>query len=125
MDWEVFGADRSTLLQSTAENAPELVLVAKNRAGYAFGRHGTFADQLGPWVARTKEAAGELLDAFLHRSSRELLFIDCVRDNSWAVPLVKSRNFQFSRPLTRMLRGPENCPGKPELICATLGPEFG
>jgi len=128
LDREVFGADRSMLLRSLAEEAPEFTLVAKHEAeiaGYAFGRRGSRADHLGPWMANSRDVAAALLDKFLNISGRELVFVDCVRANPWAVPLVKARGFEFSRPLTRMFRGTNRYPGQPEKLCAILGPEFG
>ncbi len=128
LDREIFGADRSELLRSLAEEAPEFTLVARRDAaivGYTFGRRGALADQLGPWMAHSEDVAVELLDEFLRRSRRDLLFVDCMLNNPWPVPLVKARGFEFSRPLTRMFRGTNKYPGRPELFCASLGPEFG
>jgi GNAT superfamily N-acetyltransferase len=128
LDREVFGADRSSLLRSLTEAAPDFTLVSTRDAeieGYAFGRRGSLADHLGPWMARTEDVAAMLLDEFLRRSGRQLVFVDCLRENPWALPLVKARGFEFSRPLTRMFRGTNSFPGQPELLCAALGPEFG
>ena len=128
LDRGIFGADRSGLLRSLTEEAPDFTLVARQEAGivgYTFGRRGALADHLGPWMAGTEDVAAELLDEFLHRCGRELAFVDCVRRNPWAVPLVKDRGFTFSRPLTRMFRGTNHYEGRPELLCAILGPEFG
>ncbi len=128
LDREYFGADRKGLLLSLLEEAPELALQAGDDAeidGYAFGRHGSIADQLGPWMAKTKEAGNYLFDEFLRRSRREFVFVDCMMANSWALELIKSRGFEFSRPLTRMFRGVNHNPGRPEIFCSSLGPEFG
>jgi GNAT superfamily N-acetyltransferase len=128
LDREIFGADRSSLLRSLTETAPDFTLVSRRESGiegYAFGRRGSLADHLGPWMARTEDVASTLLDEFLRRSGRELVFIDCLRENPWALSLVKARGFEFSRPLTRMFRGTNSFPGQPELLCAALGPEFG
>jgi GNAT superfamily N-acetyltransferase len=128
LDKEIFGTDRSGLLRSSAEYAPEFALVINHGseiAGYSFGRRGSLADHLGPWMARDEVAAASLLDQFLSRSERELVFVDCLPQNPWAIPLVKNRGFQFSRPLTRMFRGANKYPGRPDLLCAILGPEFG
>jgi GNAT superfamily N-acetyltransferase len=128
LDREIFGADRNRLLMSLAAAAPEFVLVAREVAGiagYAFGRRGSRADHLGPWMARSEDVAATLLDEFLRRSRRELVFVDCMRRNPWAVPLVQARGFEFSRPLARMFRGTNHYAGRPELLCAVLGPEFG
>jgi GNAT superfamily N-acetyltransferase len=128
IDLNVFGANRSELLRSLAQEAPHLTLIDQQEGeitGYSFGRLGSRADHMGPWVARDEGAAERLLNSFLLRSSRELIFVDCLRLNPWAVPLVKSRGFEFSRPLTRMFRGANEHPGQVELLCASLGPEFG
>jgi len=128
IDRETFGADRSWLLRSLNEEAPDFTLMAKQEArvtGYSFGRRGSFADQLGPWVARDKDVAAVLLDEFLHRSQRELVFVDCMSPNAWAAQLVKTRGFEFSWRLTRMVRGTNEYPGQPEFVCASLGPEYG
>jgi GNAT superfamily N-acetyltransferase len=128
LDREIFGADRSALLRSLAQAAPEFTLVDVSAAsikGYAFGRRGSLADHLGPWMARKEDVATELLDEFLRRSGRELVFVDCLKENPWAVPLVQARGFEFQRPLTRMFRGTNEHRGMPDLLCAALGPEFG
>jgi N-acetylglutamate synthase-like GNAT family acetyltransferase len=128
MDREVFGADRSGLLRSVASSAPELVTIARSGVavkGFALGRKGSQADHLGPWVAANALAAREVLEGFLLRSRRQVVFVDVVRDNPWAPALVAAKGFRFSRRLTRMYRGENAHPGRPELLCAILGPEFG
>jgi GNAT superfamily N-acetyltransferase len=127
-DKELFGADRSFLLRALCEEAPEFATAVWNEEflqGYAFGRRGLFADHLGPWVARTRAAADEILCGFLATSCRETLIVDCIKSNSMAVELLRSRGFAPSRPLTRMVRGPNLYPGRPDSFCAILGPEFG
>jgi predicted N-acetyltransferase YhbS len=128
IDREIFGANRSGLLRSLAQEAPHLTLVDQQEGkitGYSFGRLGSRADHMGPWVAHNEDAAARLLNLFLLRSSRELIFIDCLQLNPWALPLVKTHGFEFSRPLTRMFRGTNRYAGQIEVLCASLGPEFG
>jgi GNAT superfamily N-acetyltransferase len=128
LDCDVFGADRGDLLRSLHLDAPDFTLAVELQGqivGYALGRGGSRADHLGPWMSWDEPTAWELLDEFLRRSARDTVFVDCLKDNSMARALLRSRNFQFSRPLTRMVRGPNSHPGKPELLCAILGPEFG
>ena len=128
LDREVFGADRSRLLASLDRDAPEFTLLREekgNSAGYALGRHGSRADHLGPWMAGEESAAAEILDEFLRRTRRERVFVDIVKSNRFAENSARARGFVFSRPLTRMVRGPNAHPGRPELLCAVLGPEFG
>ena len=128
MDRDVFGADRSALLRSIANAAPEFVALTREDvvlSGYALGRRGSRADHLGPWVARTHAAAREMLDNFLLCSQREVVFVDVVKDNPWAPGLLREKGFGFSRGLTRMYRGENAHPGRRDLVCAILGPEFG
>jgi GNAT superfamily N-acetyltransferase len=128
VDREVFGADRGDLLRSLDREAPAFTLATHlhgRLTGYALGRRGSRADQLGPWMARDEASARELLEEFLRRSGRETIFLDCLKENPFARPLLHQRGFRFSRPLTRMYRGPNTHPGQPELLCAALGPEFG
>jgi len=128
LDAEVFGANRSALLQSVADAAPELGRVARHGAaleGYALGRKGSRADHLGPWISRNPSAARELLENFLEHSRRDTIFVDVPAQNPWASPLVQKKGFELSRPLTRMVRGENRHPGRPDLACAILGPEFG
>lgn len=128
LDREMFGADRSRLLISLDCEAAELTL-AKSAAGklvaYSFARHGSRADHLGPWMALEQSVAEEILDEFLRRSAREMVFVDVVKAHAFTEELLRSRGFVFSRPLTRMVRGPNFHPGRLEFCCAVLGPEFG
>ncbi|HUU13529.1 MAG TPA: GNAT family N-acetyltransferase [Terriglobia bacterium] len=128
LDREVFGAGRSALLQSLHHDAPEFTMATGfmgDLTAYALGRKGSRADQLGPWIGRDEASAQELLDEFLRRSARQTVFVDAMRENPFARVLLRSRGFEFSRPLTRMYRGPNNYPGRPDLVCAVLGPEYG
>jgi GNAT superfamily N-acetyltransferase len=140
LDREVFGADRTAVLRVISQSAPEFVQVATapadlaakgnltakaNLTGYALGRHGSHSDHLGPWIAYEEDAAADLLAGFLSRSSRESVVVDCLAANSWARGLLQASGFEFARPLTRMYRGDNRYPGRPEAICAVVGPEFG
>ncbi len=128
IDGEAFGADRSSLLQSLHDDAPDFTIMIRRGGvpdGYAFGRHGLFADHLGPWMAKDHLSAQHVLELFLARSTRETLLVDCLKSRNLVVSLLTSRGFTFSRPLTRMYRGPNTYPGRPEALCAILGPEFG
>jgi GNAT superfamily N-acetyltransferase len=127
-DREIFGADRSVLLRSLHDAAPEFtraIVDSGQITAYAFGRRGSFADHLGPWVASEADAARHLLDAFLAISSRDVQIADCVSAHRHARDLLQSCGFACTRPLTRMFRGSNHYPGLPERVCAILGPEFG
>jgi len=128
LDRDIFGADRSALLRSLNEQAPDLTLAAPNGAqlqGYAFGRRGLLADHLGPWMASDRETARTLLAEFLRRSLRETVIVDAMKSNRMAGEILHESGFSVARPLTRMYRGANAFPGKPNLLCAIVGPEFG
>ena len=127
-DREVFGADRSSLLRSLYEETPHYAMSVWSSGklqGYAFGRKGSFADHLGPWMAEDSAAARPLLDEFLARSSHETLIVDCLTGNPAASGLLRTAGFSYARTLTRMYRGPNDYQGNPDALCAILGPEFG
>jgi GNAT superfamily N-acetyltransferase len=128
MDRDIFGADRGLPLSSVANAAPEFVVIARqdhSLAGYALGRKGSQADHLGPWVACSRAAALETLERFLTRSGRNRVLVDVMTNNPWAPALLAEKGFRFSRVLTRMYRGKNAHPGRPDLLCAIFGPEFG
>jgi GNAT superfamily N-acetyltransferase len=128
IDRQAFGADRSSLLRSIHRDAPQFsVCVTLNGLvqGYSFGRIGTYADHLGPWMASDPFSARQLLETFLGISSRENVFVDWLKANTVTGNLLKSSGFTYSRKLTRMYRGRNEFPGQPQMLCAILGPEFG
>jgi GNAT superfamily N-acetyltransferase len=128
LDAEIFGASRSALLRSLDHDAPEFTAVVSTSgkpAGYTLGRHGLFADHLGPWAAHNREIARFLLTRFLERSRGRSVIVDCVKSHPVAAELLRSGGFELSRPLTRMVRGSDLRNQQSEMFCAILGPEFG
>jgi len=127
-DGEAFGADRSGILRAVNAEEPRFtdgIWNAGGMEGYAFGRHGSFADHLGPWIAKDEETGARLLDRFLEQTVRETVVTDCSAANPFVKKLLHARGFEFSRPLTRMFRGRNDYAGRPQLVCSILGPEFG
>jgi GNAT superfamily N-acetyltransferase len=127
-DRTVFGADRSFLLKSLHQQTPDFtagIKTAGTLQGYTFGRKGSFADQLGPWMAIDPATARKLLQRFFDLSVRDALIVDCLKSNNVAGELLRSFGFSYTRPLTRMYRGDNAHPGRVERLCAILGPEFG
>lgn len=127
-DRDLFGANRSFLLKSLHQQTPGLTAGITSEGklqGYTFGRKGSFADHLGPWMANDAPAARTLLERFLTCSTRDVLIVDWLKSNSIAGQLLRSCGFSYTRPLTRMYRGENAYPGRVERLCAILGPEFG
>jgi GNAT superfamily N-acetyltransferase len=128
LDRDIFGADRTNLLASVNRSAPEFtleILQGNRLAAFSLGRRGARADHLGPWMAVDESVARDILKEFLRRSWRDTVLVDCLKLNPFAGDLLRAHDFQIARPLTRMVRGPNSCPGRPGLLCAILGPEFG
>ena len=127
-DAEAFGADRSGILRAMNLAEPRFtdgVWNAGAMEGYSFGRRGSFADHLGPWIAKDEGTGERILDRFLAQSSRETVVTDCLKANPFTRRILEARGFEYSRPLARMFRGRNEYPGRPETVCAILGPEFG
>ncbi len=130
MEWdrEVFGADRSAILQRMYAAAAEFALVAGPPGameGYIFGRHGFNAEHLGPVVAKDEWVARRLLSASLaaHRGKR-LLLDASLHSRAWCEWL-ESVGFREERPFIRMFRGANAFPGAIANQFAIVGPEFG
>lgn len=126
-DAAAFGGDRASLLIALQHDRPDLAFVARREGalvGYAFGREGRFATQIGPIVADTPDVARDLSLATLG-SIRGPVMID-VPDHqrefySWLVQC----GFEKQRGFTRMLQGRSKPFDRPHLIMAITGPEFG
>ena len=104
LDREVFGADRSGLLGSLTlsrrrqDAAPGFTLAARRGAGidgYGLADGVRSPTISGPGWLRTEDVAATLLDEFLSRSGRELVFVDSMLENPWALSLLKARGFEF------------------------------
>ena len=127
-DRDLFGANRSFLLKSLHKQTPALTAGITSEGklqGYTFGRRGSFADHLGPWMANDDSVARMLLERFLISSTRDVLIVDWLKSIMLAGQLLRSFGFSYTRPLTRMYRGENAYPGRAERLCAILGPEFG
>jgi Acetyltransferase (GNAT) domain len=74
LERNIFGADRSSLLESLHQEVPAFTFVIRNAnivEGYGFGRRGCYADHLGPWMATDAQVALQLLEAFLASCGRD------------------------------------------------------
>lgn len=125
LDRAAFGTDRSRLLDNLAREGAATV----PGAGYAMGRAGSQAAYFGPCVARSAEAARQLLAWFLARHPGAAAYWDIPADNRAAAALAEACGFRRVRKLTRMTRdlrpaepgtGPDN-----SLVFAIAGFECG
>ena len=125
LDREAFGADRSPLLRALA--GFEATSIAG--AGYAMGRAGAVAPYFGPCVARSRDAARDLLAWFLNQHAKENIYWDILAANRDAVALAREFGFERARELMRMtLAGsdhPQPLTNNDALVFATAGFEYG
>lgn len=109
LDTQVFGADRTPLLNELAKNG-----AASYRTGYAFAREGSNAQFFGPCVASNPADAEQLLRWFLCRhGSVRITCTDLFPGNKNACDLAEKYGFKSSRSLTRMVLRPAE-PRKPD-----------
>jgi GNAT superfamily N-acetyltransferase len=100
LDVRAFGADRSRLLAWLARG-PATALPG---LGFAFARPGSLAAYFGPCVARSAEAARNLLQWFLERHAGQTVFWDLLPANEAASVLAREFGFERRRELVRMVR---------------------
>jgi len=97
LDREIFGVDRSVLLEQLAHTG-----AAVSPAGFAMDRPGANAAYFGPCVARSADGARRLVEWFLSRHGAEPTYWDLLAENTEAVRLATEFEFSRSRRLTRM-----------------------
>jgi GNAT superfamily N-acetyltransferase len=128
MDRDVFGADRSALLNYLYASAPAYAFVAESEAritGYSFGRRGYRANHLGPIVSQDESVARSLLSICMERNPGGGFSLDAPRRNGAWLQWMASLGLAEERPFLRMFRGSNAWPGEPERVFAIAGPEFG
>lgn len=125
IDREVFGADRSAILFRLFRAAPEYAVVAEGSPGYAFGRHGFHAEQIGPVVAVDGAVARRIVSYFLAANYGRRFVIDVAQHNAGWGGWLEEAGFIAERPFVRMCRGPNPYPGLPGRQFAIAGPELG
>ena len=129
LDQSAYGADRSRLLERlVAGGLGEPLLVESEHglpAGYALARPGRTAVYIGPLVATTSSAAGQLLDGMLARFSGQEVCLDLHRGGLLELGVLEARGLSKRRGLVRMHHGMRSDAGTARSICASAGPEFG
>jgi GNAT superfamily N-acetyltransferase len=127
-DYDIFGADRQSLLQWMWQGAMQYAFIvgeANELRGYCLGREGQNFTHIGPVVAKNTIVAKNLIAAALRTSTGKPVILDAMHfDPEW-VEWLTSIGFKEQRLFTRMYRGSNKFPGVPENQFAILGPEFG
>jgi GNAT superfamily N-acetyltransferase len=124
-----FGADRTALLAGFAARMPAACRSTGAGAGigYAFGRDGDRATQIGPVVAAGDPAADLVaadLVADVVAGLAGPVFLDVADDRPALAARLAGLGFTRQRPFLRMRRG-RAMPGLPARTAVIAGPEFG
>jgi len=126
-DAKVFGADRSALLARLRGRVPAVDCVAMRNgmiAGFALGRDGRVATQIGPIVADDEGCARVILVRALDALPGPV-FIDVPDGKFGFLADLTTRGFDSQRPLTRMLFRVDGAFDDLQRTFAVVGPEFG
>lgn len=124
LDEEAFGAPRKGLLRSFASRLPAAAWVAEDGGGFALGRDGRLVTQIGPVVAKDAATGLALLAAAQRGAGGAPIVADIADSATDAVAAVQAAGGEQLRPFTRMTLG-ATLGGRPQLLVAMGGPEFG
>ena len=132
LDARAFGGDRGALLGALAARLPAAARVALRGdavVGFALGRPGRVATQLGPLVATDAATAVALLDAALEAVPGPV-FVDVPDAQPAMREALAARGFSFQRPFVRLVHpgrraAAPDAPGDASIVRLVAGPELG
>lgn len=125
-DREIFGLDRAHILRALFARAPALAHVAERGGklrGFALGRDGRQAMQIGPILADDEETAIELTRSALSSVSGRV-YVDSLDSQRRLNEFLTARGFAVQRSFTRMLIGRAAPFDDPRRVFAIAGPEL-
>jgi GNAT superfamily N-acetyltransferase len=122
-DATAFGASRESLLRGFARRFPQAAWVAADGSGFALGRDGVRAAQIGPVVARDPATAMALVAA-AQRAIGGPVLLDLADGATEVAGALAQAGAERLRPFTRMTLGAAP-PGEAQQLVAMAGPEFG
>jgi GNAT superfamily N-acetyltransferase len=120
LDTIAFGADRTQVLAKLQQEGK----LFTNPDAYLLTRPGRIAAYVGPCVAKSRDAARDVLVQAISGSDASGTFWDLLPSNRDAVELAGELGFSLQRRLMRMFRG-DALRGREELIYAIAGFELG
>ncbi len=121
-DRAAFGARRDFLLGDFLSRPGALALGHSD--GFVVLRPGQRASQLGPLIAASAKAAGDLLAEAI-ATCHGAVFLDLLDPWKGLAPLLEARGFRRQRPFRRMALGRSTLPGHATRLVCAAGPEFG
>ena len=128
LDRDVFGADRSKLLEMLITDAclSPIVSTSTDRKlnGYAVARRGSNATYIGPLIARDAQSAEQILDCLLQQLSGEQIYVDLNTEFPGGGAILSAGGFNKQRDFDRMFFGKAS-DRTSRLVFAIAGPELG
>jgi GNAT superfamily N-acetyltransferase len=125
-DREAFGADRGAVLRELARRTPALALAARvggRLRGYALGRQGRVAAEIGPIMAEDAATALALLGGACAVAGGPAI-ADVLAARGRFLEALFAAGWTEQRSYTRMSLAPLPA-GRPENVFAIAGPEYG
>jgi GNAT superfamily N-acetyltransferase len=126
LDGCAFGTDRAAVLRELAVRTPALALACRRAGrivGYALGRVGRIAHEIGPIVAEDDATAITLLRAAGAKAGGAAVIADAFEARRGFVDALLAAGWIEQRPYTRMSIGALPV-GAPETVFAIAGPEY-
>lgn len=121
-DRQVFGGDRSFLLESFLGRQGTAVIGGDRN--FVVLRAGRRATQIGPLIASSDAEARDLLEATLSAVSGPII-LDVLDAGKGLNPVLENHGFEAFRGFERMVLDRDGLPGEPEALMVAAGPEFG
>lgn len=127
-DQEIFGADRSQLIESLIYRSQGKGKVIKRNnqvSGFILGRQGNKFYQVGPVIATSDNDARLLIQEMLKDLAGYPVVTDILRDKTELKSWLTSTGFKEERQFTRMYLGKNNTNGVTSWYHLISGPEYG
>ena len=128
LDKNVFGADRTLLIESLTKNFPRKAFVLKRNdriESFALGRDGNKYDHIGPVIASSVEDAKSLICKALKALEHKPVVADVLSDKKELISFLEAMDFVKQREFIRMYKNENIFPGTPDKYYLICGPEFG
>ena len=128
LDRNIFGADRSYLLNTLINTYPDRAFCLKEGSridGFALGRAGSGFNYIGPVSARSIESAKQLISASLESLDDKAIAIDILEDKKELTEWLGTEGFIRQRQFSRMYLKANPYPGILNNQFLISGPEFG
>ncbi len=127
-DNQVFGANRTQLIQSLTENYVEKGWVLKHNhkiAGFILGRKGNKYHQIGPLSGQSLADVKIMMTQVLNHLKGQAVVIDVLDDKKEFIEWLSSIGFVKQRSFTRMYKGDNQYSGNIRFQYLIGGPELG